>query len=139
MCMHGMEKKVLRGIITNKDTLPINIGPYFTVLFILKYKKCFLAITFFFHYLTLDCPRECSEALKNKVPRRNMKHIFSVVYATLLMTLNLLNLHIFNKSSYGREEKFYSQKITIVLPRNWLFLVLAAKYYISQDRRSLKT
>ena len=31
-------------------------------------KKCFLAINFFFRYLTLGYPRDCLKAVKNKCP-----------------------------------------------------------------------
>ena len=41
------KEKVLIGIITNKDTLPIKVVPYFTVLFILKYKKMLFGNNFF--------------------------------------------------------------------------------------------
>ena len=108
------KEKVLIGIITNKDTLPIKVVPYFTVLLYLNIKKCFLVIIFFFHYLTLDCPTECLEALKNKVPHRHMKHIFSVVYATLLMTLNL-------KPSYLQQVKLWNWKRNFILKKSQLF------------------
>ena len=31
-------------------------------------KKCFLAINFFFRYLTLGYPRDCLKAVQNKCP-----------------------------------------------------------------------
>ena len=82
-----------------------------------------MVIILFFHYLTLDCPTECLDTLNDNTlnDTKSKTFISSKSQATEL------------------EKKFYSQKITIILARNWLFLVLAAKYYTPQDRKSLIT
>ena len=68
--------------------------------------------------------RLCLKVLKNKCP-------LGICYGTHQQTSTSQAMEL--------EEKIYCQKITTVLARNGLFLVLAAKYDSSQDRKSFIT
>ena len=98
------------------------ISQYFFVYTFIK-DALFVAIIFFFHYLTLDCSRDCLKALKNKCPLDMCNIFFLLCMQHSSDILNLSNLHNFNKSSYGMEleEKIIAKKSQLFQPEMGCF------------------
>ena len=67
-----------------------------------------------------------------------MKHIFYVVYATLVK-LNFKTFLPSTSQAMELKDKIHCQKITTVLAGNGWLLVLAAKHHTSQDKKSFIT
>ena len=111
--MHRKKKFLWELSPTNKVTPPIEVAPYFTVPFCIYFnniKDRFVAIIFFFHYLTLGCPRDCvSKLLKNKCP------------------LGIWNTTNFNKSSYGTGRENLLPKNHNCFSQKWVVFGFGSK------------
>ena len=77
-------------------------------------KKCFLTINFFFHYLTLNFPRDCLKALKNKYP-------IGICNTFFLLCMQHSTDTKFLKPSYLQQVKLWNWMTKFIAKKSQLF------------------